>query len=123
MISISPCLIVSDIEATIAFYKNVLGFEATFREPESDPFFAVIRRDGAQILIKAHEGITPTPNSSRHPFLKWDAFIYAPDPDALARELVGRGATLSSAVDDTSEGLRGFEITDPDGYVLFFGRT
>jgi hypothetical protein len=23
---------------------------------------------------------------------------------------------------DTSSGLRGFEITDPDGYVLFFGR-
>ena len=23
---------------------------------------------------------------------------------------------------DTHDGLRGFELTDPDGYVLFFGR-
>jgi len=23
---------------------------------------------------------------------------------------------------DTHDGLRGFEICDPDGYVLFFGR-
>jgi hypothetical protein len=28
---------------------------------------------------------------------------------------------FSEPLKDTEEGLRGFEITDPDGYVLFFG--
>ncbi len=29
---------------------------------------------------------------------------------------------LSVPLKDTHDGLRGFEIRDPDGYVLFFGR-
>jgi hypothetical protein len=32
-----------------------------------------------------------------------------------------RGVPFSNPLKDTEEGLRGFEITDPDGYVLFFG--
>jgi hypothetical protein len=54
--------------------------------------------------------------------MRWDAYCFAADPDALAEEFVGRGVTFSQPLRDTSDGLRGFEITDPDGYVLFFGR-
>jgi hypothetical protein len=32
------------------------------------------------------------------------------------------GAAFSVPLKDTNDGLRGFEICDPDGYVLFFGR-
>jgi hypothetical protein len=45
-----------------------------------------------------------------------------PDPDALAVELAARGVTFSAPLTDTHDGLRGFELADPDGYVLFFGR-
>ena len=62
------------------------------------------------------------PNSSRHPHLRWDAFVYAPDPDALAAEFADQGVTFSEPLQDTHDGLRGFELHDPDGYVLFFGR-
>ena len=54
--------------------------------------------------------------------MRWDAYVSVTDPDALAAELTGRGAKFSSPLEDTHEGLRGFEVTDPDGYVLFFGR-
>ena len=120
--AISPCFIVTDVEQTIAFYRDKLGFESRFEQPERDPFFAIIGRDGAQLFVKSEGGVTPQPNSSRHPHLRWDAFIYVPDPDALAAEFVDRGATFSRPVQDTHDGLRGFEIHDPDGYVLFFGR-
>jgi len=119
--TISPSFIVSDVGQTIAFYRDKLGFETRFQEPADDPFFAVIGRDGAQILVKAHQGITPVPNSQRHPWLRWDAFIYAPDPDALAAEFEANGATFSTPLSDTNDGLRGFEIIDPNGYILFFG--
>jgi catechol 2,3-dioxygenase-like lactoylglutathione lyase family enzyme len=118
---ISPCFIVSDVDRTIAFYCEKLGFETTFQEPNPNPFFAIILRDGAQIFIKAERGITPVPNSQRHRHLRLDAFVYAPDPDALAAEFAGHGAAFSAPLKDTSDGLRGFEVTDPDGYVLFFG--
>jgi catechol 2,3-dioxygenase-like lactoylglutathione lyase family enzyme len=120
--AISPSLIVSGVEQTIAFYRDKLGFETRFLQPEKDPFFAIIGRDGAQIFIKAERDVAPVPNHTRHRHLRLDAFVYVPDPDALAAEFAEHGAIFSEPLKDTSDGLRGFEITDPDGYVLFFGR-
>jgi hypothetical protein len=54
--------------------------------------------------------------------MRWDAYVYAPEPDALAVEFANHGAAFSAPLKDTHDGLRGFEICDPDGYVLFFGR-
>ena len=120
--AISPCFIVSNVDRTIAFYRDKLGFETRFQEPERNPFFAIIGRDGAQIFLKAERGIEPVPNSKRHRHLRLDGFVYAPDPDALAAEFANHGAAFSVPLKDTSDGLRGFEICDPDGYILFFGR-
>ncbi len=122
MRAISPFFIVRDVPRTIAFYCDHLGFETRLREPEPNPFFAIIGRDGAQIFIKAEKDIEPVPNSKRHRHLRLDAFVYAEDPDALAADFADHGATFSVPLKDTHDGLRGFEISDPDGYVLFFGR-
>jgi hypothetical protein len=56
--------------------------------------------------------------------MRWDAYVYTPDPDALAVEFADHGAAFSAPleVEGTHDGLRGFEICDPDCYVLFFGR-
>lgn len=42
--------------------------------------------------------------------------------DALAAEFAARNVTFSVPLKDTHHGLRGFEIEDADGHVLFFGR-
>jgi catechol 2,3-dioxygenase-like lactoylglutathione lyase family enzyme len=120
--AISPSFIVSNVPQTIAFYRDKLGFETRFLAQDEDPFFAIIGRDGAQIFIKAEKDISPIPNHKRHPHLRLDAFVYASDPDALAAEFAGHGAEFSVPLKDTNDGLRGFEICDPDGYTLFFGR-
>jgi uncharacterized glyoxalase superfamily protein PhnB len=120
--AISPFFIVSSVDRALAFYCQKLGFQTTFQEPDRNPFFAIIRRDGAQIFIKSDANVSPLPNSKRHPSMRWDAFVYAPDPDALAAEFADHGATFSAPLKDTHDGLRGFEVTDEDGYVLFFGR-
>ena len=120
--AISPFFIVSNVDQTIAFYRDKLGFETRFQEPKHNPFFAVIGRGGAQLFVKSNEGTRPLPNPRRHPSMRWDAYVYAPNPDALAAEFAGLGATFSAPLRDTHDGLRGFEISDPDGYVIFFGR-
>lgn len=121
-LAISPFFIVGNVDQTIAFYRDKLGFETRFQQPDRDPFFAIPGRDGAQIFIKSEKDIAPLPNCKRHPHLRWDAFIYASEPDALAAEFANHGAAFSALLEDTHDGLRGFEICDPDGYVLFFGR-
>ena len=120
--AISPSFIVSDVVQTIAFYRDKLGFETRFLAPDQNPFFAIIGRDGAQIFIKSERDVSPVPNHTRHPHLRLDAFVYASDPDALAADFADHGAEFSVPLKDTHDGLRGFEIRDPDGYILFFGR-
>lgn len=119
--AISPFFIVSDVDQSIAFYCDTLGFETRFSAPDQEPFFAIVGRQGAQIFLKSDKDVTPLPNSIRHPYMAWDAFVYTADPDALAAEFADRGARFSKPLADSNDGLRGFEISDPDGYVLFFG--
>lgn len=121
-LAISPFFIVSNVDQTIAFYRDKLGFETRFQEPDQNPFFAIIGRDGAQLFVKSDKEVSPLANPSRHPSMRWDAYVYAPDPDTLAAEFADHGAPFSATLKDTHDGLRGFEIRDPDGYVLFFGR-
>jgi catechol 2,3-dioxygenase-like lactoylglutathione lyase family enzyme len=122
-VAIWPFFIVGDVSRALAFYCGVLGFEVGFQQPRSNPFFALIQRDGAHLFFKSvGDGVQAAPNQTRHPDARWDAYVYTPDPDALAAEFAAAGAAFSTPLGDNSDNLRGFEVTDPDGYVLFFGR-
>jgi catechol 2,3-dioxygenase-like lactoylglutathione lyase family enzyme len=122
---ISPFFIVNDVTSSLAFYRDRLGFDITFQGPEPDDiFFGIVRRGGAQILMKA-VGVAPVPNYTRdikQGIARWDAFVAVPDPDALAAEYASRNVEFFEPLQDTHDGLRGFEVKDADGYLLFFGR-
>jgi catechol 2,3-dioxygenase-like lactoylglutathione lyase family enzyme len=118
---ISPFFIVQDLARALSFYRDRLRFEITFEEPADDPFFGIVRRGGAMIMFK-DVGVDPLPNYRREPGARWDAYLYVPDPDALAAEFAARHVEFSVPLEDTHDGLRGFELVDADGYVLFFGR-
>ena len=122
---ISPLFIVRDVPKSLAFYRDRLGFEITFQGPEPDDiFFGIVRRGGAQILFK-EVGVAPVPNYTRdikQGIARWDAYVSVPDPDALAAEFASRNVELFLPLQDTEDGLRGFELQDVDGYILFFGR-
>ena len=83
-----------------------------------------MNRGGAQILLK-DVGVAPVPNYTRdvnQGIARWDAFVIVPDPDALAAEFASRKVEFFEPLKDTDDGLRGFEVKDADGYLLFFGR-
>ena len=122
---IAPFFIVNNVPDTLAFYRDRLGFEITFQGPEPDDiFFGIVRRDTAMIMFKA-VGVDPVPNYTRNVkqgIARWDAYLHVPDPDALAAEFSSRNVAFSEPLKDTGDGLRGFELKDAAGYVLFFGR-
>lgn len=120
--AIAPFFIAGDVPRSIAFYRDLLGFALTHAEGTPAPFFALVHRDGAMLFLKSQVGVDPVPNSARHPQLRWDAYCHVADPDGLAAEYAARGVRFSAPLMDTPDGLRGFEVTDPDGHVLFFGR-
>ena len=119
----TPFFIVSDISESLEHYVGHLQFEYRFRSPDDDPFFVIVGRGAAQIMLKAiGEDVAPLPNRERHDQARWDAFILASDPDALAEEFTEREVPFHQPLTNTDDNLRGFEIADPDGYVCFFGR-
>lgn len=121
--SIYPFFIVDDVMMAIAFYRDRLGFEVTLLGPADDPYFAIVKRDRVSIMIKAIlPEVPPLPNPSRHPWARWDAFVHTPDPDGLAEEFTSRGVVFHEPLGVNSDQLRGFEVKDVDGYVLYFGR-
>jgi hypothetical protein len=82
--------------------------------------FGIVSRGGAMIMLKS-VGVDPLPNYKREPAARWDAYLSVADPDALAAEFASRDVEFSELLKDTHDGLRGFELKDSDGYVLFFG--
>jgi len=122
---IAPFFIVRHVPAALAFYRDRLGFDVTFQGPEPDDvFFGIVQRGAAMIMVKA-VGVDPIPNCTRDVskgIARWDAYLHVPDPDALAEEFSARDVTFSEPLKDTHDGLRGFEVKDADGYVMFFGR-
>lgn len=121
IVGISPFFIVQDVAEAFAFYRDRLGFEVIFQVPGDDLFFGIVRRGGAMIMFKS-VGVDPLPNNRRKAAARWDAYLYVPDPDALAAEFASRQVEFSEPLKDTHDGLRGFELRDSGGYVLFFGR-
>jgi catechol 2,3-dioxygenase-like lactoylglutathione lyase family enzyme len=123
---IAPLFIVKNVPATLAFYHDRLGFDVTFQGPEPDDiFFGIVQRGAAMIMFK-DVGVHPVPNYTRdikQGIARWDAYLNVPDPDGLAAEFLSRNVKFFEPLQDTTDGLRGFELQDADGYVLFFGRT
>jgi catechol 2,3-dioxygenase-like lactoylglutathione lyase family enzyme len=123
--SASPLFIVRNVPATLAFYREKLGFVVTFEGPEPDDiFFGIIQRGSSMIMFKDVD-VDPVPNYTRdigHGIASWDAYIYVPDPDALYEEFAARNVEFKVALCDNSDNLRGFEVKDINGYILYFGR-
>src|SRR3954468_21515481 len=51
--SIRPFFIVKDLQASIAYYRERLGFQVDFQGPDDDPYYAGVSRDGIGVMLKA----------------------------------------------------------------------
>ena len=122
---IAPFFIVKNVPAALRFYRDCLGFDITFQGPsENDIFFGIVQRGAAMIMLK-DIGVDPVPNYTRDikkGIARWDAYLLVLDPDALAAEFSLRNVDFFQPLKDDDDGLRGFEVKDADGYILFFGR-
>jgi catechol 2,3-dioxygenase-like lactoylglutathione lyase family enzyme len=122
---IAPFFIVRNVPISLAFYRDKLGFDITFQGPAGDDiFFGIVQRGAAMIMLK-EVGVAPLPNYTRdikQGIARWDAYLHVPDPDALAAEFSSRNVDFFQPLQNNDDGLRGFEVKDADGYMLYFGR-
>ena len=120
---IMPFFIVANLQSSVSFYVEKLGFKIEFIGPDDDPYFAIVYRDNVYINLKEiTPEIQPVPNHTRHEWARWDAYVHTEDPQGLFEEFQSRGVEFFSHLQINGDNLFGFELQDADGYVLYFGR-
>ena len=115
MIRSMTVLQVSDVNASIAFYRDKLGFTAHGTWGDG-PDFAIIQRGDVTFALDRTRDGGPVPTNQY-----WAAYVYVDDADALHQAFRDAGAEIARDPEDTFYGLRDFDIRDPDGHLIAFG--
>ena len=114
-----PVLRVRDVGATVAWYRRHLGFTAE-PFPERAPHeFAIIERDGVQLLVRRVEG-NGRARADHH--TGWDLYLWADGVD-FARLQSALSDQVIRPITPMGTSLVELEVRDPDGYVLCIGGT
>jgi uncharacterized glyoxalase superfamily protein PhnB len=125
-----PNLIVADIDRSLAFYREVLGFSVVATVPEQGPLvFAWVQRDDVSVFLNSAAGAAADfPALAERPiggtatlFMTLDAEDIRTGIDAMFAA-VSRGARVVMPLKDQFYGMREFAIEDPDGYVVIFAQ-
>ncbi len=124
---ISPLLQVSDLETSVSFYGQKLGFQTG----AMDGGFSVVRRDDCIIyLAQKTKDVDVTNKTARavdDGWCNYDLHIHCQSGtlDALFDEFRAKGVRMLDCFRDgpvtRSYGIRDFSVFDPDGYDLVFG--
>jgi uncharacterized glyoxalase superfamily protein PhnB len=117
ILRIAPQFFTTDIPATIAYYKDTLGFECvgTWQDP---PVYAIVARDEHAIHFRCAE--PPTANPDKYDDELLDAYLLVEDADLLYAEYLARGVEFARGLGDVPWGSRGFVVKDCDGRLLAF---
>lgn len=120
MLEVAPYLVVADVEAAVAHYRDTLGFEPSDLGGGAPPTFAVLSRDGVALLVRAGD---PAVRAAEREATRADAYIWVTDVVALAGELFERGADVVAApADRPNVDGREIQVRDLDGNVICFGQ-
>ena len=115
---IAPQFFTTDLPATLAYYRDTLGFEClgTWNDP---PVYAIVARDGQKIHFRLAD--PPMPNPDKYADELLDAYLSIENADALYAEYAGRGVEFTRPLGDTPWHSREFVVKDCDGRLLAFG--
>ena len=120
--SLSPNLMVEDVQHAIAFYRDVLGFEVAATAPDADaPVWAMVRSGEVSVMLEARssieEGMPQLAGKSAGGTLS--LYMDVDDADALHAAIHDR-VRIVKEPHLTFYGAREFYILDQDGYILGF---
>jgi lactoylglutathione lyase len=120
-VSATPNLLVSDMAASLAFYRDVLGFQLEQSVPDAAPFvFAWLKRGGVELFLNDAKPVVSEHTSLRAGNTS-TLFVVVNDVDAFHAQLSGR-ARIVMGLTDQFYGMREFAILDPDGYLITFAQ-
>ena len=120
--SLTPNLIVADVERSMAFYRDLLGFTVEQTVPDAPPLvFAIVRSGPVEVYLNA-----PGPAVEEYPAFKdrpiggtLTLFIRLTGIRAAYDALRAR-VNVVMPLEKKWYGVTEFAISDPDGYLITF---
>jgi len=119
-ISVTPNLVVSNIDRSAAFYRDVLGLPIHMTVPDATPFaFVWLKQDDVNIFLndRATVGELDRHLADKPLGGSFTMYLRVTAVDALW-ERISPHATIAEAINTKPYGMREFAVADPDGYLI-----
>jgi catechol 2,3-dioxygenase-like lactoylglutathione lyase family enzyme len=103
---------VTDMEKSLQFYVDLLGFEKTF-ENGNPVGFAILKRDSAELHLTYAKNHQSTDRNLAH--------IFVSDINSFHSHLVKNNVRIIKGLREVVPGMNGFVFADPDGNRIDIG--
>jgi uncharacterized glyoxalase superfamily protein PhnB len=115
--SVMPALTVNDLQASIAWYRDILGFIVAEEYKRDDQIMGVRLKAGAVELLLGQDDFAKGRDRQKGAGLRFYC-VTAQDVDQLAAEIRKRGGQLTQEPMDQPWGTRDFALVDPNGFNI-----
>lgn len=121
ILSGAPVLLVRDVEAAAAYFRDKLGFsyDRLWGEP---PDFCMVRRDGNTVMLSEAPADAKLVPHWRVVDKMWDVYFWVDDVEAIYEELKQRGAIIDYTLGIKPYGVKEFGVQDVDDHDIAFGQ-
>lgn len=112
--SLTPYLMVRDVDASIEFYRKAFGAELPgpgMKGPDGKTAHAELKIGDSRVMIGVNMGEASAPTDAMH------LYLYVNDADATYRKALAAGAKSSVEMTDQFYGDRSGCVKDPDGHT------
>jgi uncharacterized glyoxalase superfamily protein PhnB len=115
--ALSPSLTVRDLQTSLAWYRDVMGFEVDREMVRDGVLRAVAMRAGDVRLLLNQDDGAKGPNRVKGTGMSM-SLTTRQSVDAVAAHIKAHGGTLVTEPADMPWGQRVFRVVDPDGYAF-----
>lgn len=117
---LTPVLVVEEIEKSLPFWVDRMGFTKTAEVPDGTRLgFVILVRDGAEVMLQTVESVRkdepkflPKPGSTSALFIEVDDF------EDVRKRLAGYAVAMAERT--TFYGMREIGVFEPSGHVAVF---
>ena len=103
-----PIVVAYDLPVLVAFYRDVMGGQVTYRFPDDEPTYMSLQIGDAEIGLGSH----PDPPRGPSQISLW---FYVDTVDAIVSRATSAGAVVTAEAEDQPWGERIARLVDPTG--------
>lgn len=118
---LTPNLVVRNVEASLNFYRTVLGFKTGITVPDAPPYvFGSVTSDGVEIFFNDHAAVAEDyPALGAKPIGgSLTLFIEVEGIEEVLAAVKRSAAKITMPLKEQFYGMREFAFEDPEGWII-----